>query len=196
MNMIAMVKKVIVLKMMVRNHDWWSWLWQLIINDDDDVNGYLFLAWLQPALRPGSRHPSPAREVFSVDFFFFWGGGVGVVGFSSKFRIQSRMILVHSTKSQPSHTKRWQDSRISGISRIFSGFSRISWIPEFFPIFLKTSDPKQNDISKHCTKSQPPNLKRWKVIPSIGGSVRPSIRQSVHLTVSRSLNRGNHVKTA
>ena len=76
MNMIAMVKKVIVLKMMVRNHDWWSWLWQLIINDDDDVNGYLFLAWLQPALRPGSRHPSPAREVFSVDVF---RRGVGVI---------------------------------------------------------------------------------------------------------------------
>ena len=34
------------------------------------------------------------------------------------------------------------------------------------PIFFKISDPKQNDISKHCTKPQPSNSKRWKVIPS------------------------------
>merc|ERR1712208_272639 len=34
------------------------------------------------------------------------------------------------------------------------------------PIFFKISDPKQNDISKHCTKSQKASSKITEVIPS------------------------------
>ena len=38
---------------------------------------------------------------------------------------------------------------------------------KFWKIFLKKFlDIKQNDISDHCTKSQPSNSKRWQDIPS------------------------------
>ena len=79
-------------------------------------------------------------------------------------RTSRTSLPVRPCKSQPSNSKRWQD--IPLWKSISLGVFCFFWGGWGGPIVFKISDPKQNDISKHCTKPQPSNSKRWKVIPS------------------------------
>ena len=98
-----------------------------------------------------------------------------MVQFFSTFRIQSRMILGNSVPNPKSVAPQLQKLynrkvSISSYSECFGGFGVFlgGWGS---PNFTKFLDPRQNDISKHCTKFQTSSSKFTKVTYS-----RPSLQ--------------------
>ena len=95
-----------------------------------------------------------------------WGGGLEGLGgfeFHQTFRSNEERYQKALYQIPTFYSKRRQDIPMWKSISLFLVFFWGGWGGR---IFSKLSDPKQNDISKHCTKSQKCSSKITKVTPS------------------------------
>ena len=110
----------------------------------------------------------------------FWGicRGLRWSDFYQKFGKQ--YIIDHCTKSQSFNSKRWKAIPLRNSSGFFGGFSVFFGGLGWSNFFFKISDPKQNNISKQCTKSQRCSSKIINVMVKLGDNNEYRCQQHRH----------------